>query len=649
MYGTSSNCWYYGLEDGIKAVKSQEGFTQGDVLATWAYIMTIHPFLQGIKSILSGIGFVKFFVDDGNIAAPHDVMINVLQYISEVGPKYGYNIKKTKGSYLIGKCGAEVASQRKQHLVEVLGFNEDIIHIHPDDDPDVESGEKYGMKILGTFVGSDDYVKKGLAKYYDKELTTVAEKLKNVKDLQTKFILLKHCFCPKIIHTLRTVRPDLTFELTEKFEGLKKNIFVSILGEQNIEDIVWEQCGFAVPQGGCGLGNVKEIAHAAFAASLIDCYKTMKDEFHMQEILRDEGVYQGKTVRHLEAFLSMFRKFKNFAPDQILDLDNFLDIRNTKTQTIQGILTDHATKHKILEFKNKLENSHLAWVSSLECSEAGRWLLVIPKRANYQFTNAQFSVQLRYRLFMAIPDIVEGFRCDCSRKVMLDRKGHHLATGCGREGMRHRTHDFLALQICNLCNYGGFYTKREELGCFKESNADDNKKPDISIMNPLPFQVQQDQRKLVLDVSVTCPLQYNLQGTLTTITRHRANKKGQAAETAFKAKNKKYLESATRNKLGFLPIILESTGRVHPKSLELFKTIASKAEESTRIHSENLMCYLMNNISCTLQRSISTAIIRRMRTINSHNTQVINSYDMSHAAVNSHDQYRIGNQMLRIG
>ena len=169
---------------------------------------------------------------------------------------------------------------------------------------------------------------------------------------------------------------------------------------------------------------------------------------------------------------------------------------------------------------------------------------------------------------------------------MLDQKGHHLATGCGREGMRHRTHDFLALQICNLCNYGGFYTKREEHGCFKETDADDNKRPDISIMNPLPHQVQQDQRKLVLDVSVTCPLQYNLQGTLTTITRRQANKKGPAAETAFKVKNKKYLERATRNKLGFLPIIFESTGRVHPKSLELFKTIAKKAEESTRIHSK---------------------------------------------------------------
>ena len=150
----------------------------------------------------------------------------------------------------------------------------------------------------------------------------------------------------------------------------------------------------------------------------------------------------------------------------------------------------------------------------------------------------------------------------------------------------------------------------------------------------------------MLDVSVTCPLQYNLQGTLTTITRRQANKKGPAAETA---KNKKYLERATRNKLGFLPIIFESTGRVHPKSLELFKTIANKAEESTRIHSENLMCYLMNNLSCTLQRSISTAIISRMRTINSHNSQVINSYDMSHTAVFTHDQYRIGNQLLRIG
>src|SRR5882672_6574752 len=43
MYLGDSDQWYYGLPDSIKSISCVNGFHQGDVLATWAYVMTMQP------------------------------------------------------------------------------------------------------------------------------------------------------------------------------------------------------------------------------------------------------------------------------------------------------------------------------------------------------------------------------------------------------------------------------------------------------------------------------------------------------------------------------------------------------------------------------------------------------------------------------
>jgi hypothetical protein len=99
MYLDSSEGWYYGLPDKIKSVSSEVGFHQGDVLATWMFIMTIQPMLKEIRQIISAeynndSTLINFYVDDGNLCAPHNIMIRIIDLIDLIGPKYGYYIKK---------------------------------------------------------------------------------------------------------------------------------------------------------------------------------------------------------------------------------------------------------------------------------------------------------------------------------------------------------------------------------------------------------------------------------------------------------------------------------------------------------------------------------------------------------------------------
>lgn len=83
-------------------IPSCEGFHQGDVLGTWAYIMSLQPLLISLDEHLKS--FVEenldrieapilqkdgrelislFFVDDGNLVGPHCLMVEAIKYLQE--------------------------------------------------------------------------------------------------------------------------------------------------------------------------------------------------------------------------------------------------------------------------------------------------------------------------------------------------------------------------------------------------------------------------------------------------------------------------------------------------------------------------------------------------------------------------------------
>jgi hypothetical protein len=72
MYLYKSNGWFYGLEEGIQSVSSSSGYHQGDVLASWLYMMTNQPLLHLIhQKVLESFpdeadNYLQlWYVDDG--------------------------------------------------------------------------------------------------------------------------------------------------------------------------------------------------------------------------------------------------------------------------------------------------------------------------------------------------------------------------------------------------------------------------------------------------------------------------------------------------------------------------------------------------------------------------------------------------------
>jgi hypothetical protein len=68
-----------------------------------------------------------------------------------------------------------------------LGIQENNIRIHPDnvqEEGKEEAAAEYGMKLLGTWIGSDEYVRANLTNKLA-VLREEAERLKGFSDLQT--------------------------------------------------------------------------------------------------------------------------------------------------------------------------------------------------------------------------------------------------------------------------------------------------------------------------------------------------------------------------------------------------------------------------------------------------------------------------------
>ena len=141
----------------------------------------------------------------------------------------------SKSVYLIGRCTSyDEAISRKTHLVDEFGFRPENVHIHPDNyfEQDIDQNSlkdirsKFGVKILGSYVGSEEFIRSSLQSKLE-DLQKEAEKLISYSDLQQKYIFLRYCFDQKITHILRTTDFWLTNDFAEKFDNMKKAIFTT--------------------------------------------------------------------------------------------------------------------------------------------------------------------------------------------------------------------------------------------------------------------------------------------------------------------------------------------------------------------------------------------------------------------------------------
>ena len=224
--------------------------------------------------------------------------------------------------------------------------------------------------------------------------------------------------------------------------------------------------------------------------------------------------------------------------------------------------------------------------------------------STHHIANDEFRVALTLRLRLPQKCILPGTMCDCRKgksAIPLDPFGIHLTTGCIKGGNSIHNHDRMKEQTVKILSYCGLSTKVEEKNAFRGYDEDNGNRPDITIFN-LPDHTG----KYFLDIRLSSPVPANA-GPLTL---PQAKKRFRSGNQAFIEKVR-YYQHATAQGLGFLPIIFETTGQMHPDTESFFTSCLQQAARVRQIPLPVLWKYWMSSLMFTLQRTMASGIIGR--------------------------------------
>ena len=278
-YGTTTNLWYTFLDDLDNSyycshINSEEGAQQGDSFGPFLFSMGAHPlFIEADR--IAGAGFCKALLDDGTVIAPHDDCIKVLKLFIEEGPKYGFHLNPSKTKILLGICSNnQEAAERSASFNALLNIPQaqlsSNIMIHPDnadDKSDPEARRSYGTRVLGTPVGSDEFIINWLNDFMIKFSEDVSRVTK-FPNKQCQWLFLYNVLKNKVTHLLRSISPKLSRHIIPKYNKEIRGVFEDIL-DSSCTDITWRQAMLPFDEGGFNLPDLKNIYIPAFLSSCI--------------------------------------------------------------------------------------------------------------------------------------------------------------------------------------------------------------------------------------------------------------------------------------------------------------------------------------------------------------------------------------------
>jgi hypothetical protein len=209
--------------------------------------------------------------------------------------------------------------------------------------------------------------------------------------------------------------------------------------------------------------------------------------------------------------------------------------------------------------------------------------------------------------------------------------GIHFCSGCNKDGVRIQTHDRIRDQFEKILQYGSILTVREEKNIFRANDPDNGKRVDISALN-LPGKTV----KHLLDIRLTSPIPATNPEALTLA---KAKIPLRAATKSYGEKMNKYLNIAKENDLGFIPIVFEITGRMHPVTRTLLHDVIKKAATEKAAPYASIWKYWVSSLMMTLQKKLVEGILERCSNI--YGSKFEETYETSRVVIRNIDSIRV--------
>ena len=312
-YNNSADAFFLGLVQGVKRFVQSEGGSPGAPEMSFLYELGVNEFVQNVADLLHKPdymapkgGLICGYIDDLYWAATFFKMVKVIEFVIERGPAFGYTLNMKKCTYLMAPTVNALTDEELDQRLAVLtalGLPLENIKIHPDCQPEsppevlAKRRVEWGFKILGAFVGTDEYVLASLRPKME-GLRNLSQTLLRYPNVQARYFLHKTCFNAKINYWMRAQYPAHTTPFVNDFKELQMKLLASYHGIYDDNDFnrsrdqiaeLYERAALPIEKGGMGLRNISLISLTAFPCSLAVSLKDLAKSFPNWIVLGREG------------------------------------------------------------------------------------------------------------------------------------------------------------------------------------------------------------------------------------------------------------------------------------------------------------------------------------------------------------------------
>lgn len=614
-YGITTELWYTYSKDSddpfcLSIIDSEEGAQQGDSFGPFLFSMGAHPLFVEADRI-AGAGFCKALLDDGSVIAPHEDCIKVLQFFIDEGPKYGFHLNPSKTKILLGAC-----KDNNEPIQRTLSYNKLLniptaqldsnIMTHPTNLSSRTSPEEkslYGTRVLGSPIGSDEYILSWLNNYMIK-LSEDISRVAKFPNKQCQWLFLYNVIRNKVTHLLRSVKPVLTSHILNKFNREIRSVFEKIL-DTKCSDATWIQVTLPFDEGGFNLTDLTNIYIPAYLSSCISVLPELSAIFpELESDLNKDNNFSYEWCFNLN---NNILETSRVASDASI---NLTWLGSQPHKHLQRKLSNFWISASIKKFTDECTSSHSKIrIASLKDNSSSAFLLAIPKCGENKFSNSQLTTAFRIRLGIPLSFVKKKMKCSCKDNPIIDPLGDHFHA-CPVGNLRQARHNKLTTEIKHMLAYAGISSEYEpSLGL-----ADKNVRPDLLAHHPsfegfgeIP---EESSKNIYFDISVTHPTNTSLIKT---------NKdyltSGFAAKAKYSEKMRKYKEIISKKDALFLPLIFETYGLFHPMLKQLIVQTAKKASSFHSIPEEKITNYWTIRLSCMLQKGNANLLESRAQSL----------------------------------
>jgi hypothetical protein len=225
---------------GGSIIESAEGVQQGDPLGPLLFCLTIHKYVEALKS-----EFKVFYIDDGTLGGTPDQVKEDLCLLDEAAREINLSLN-------MAKC--EIIS------TDVLASSP-LVSAYPS----LACTSSSDVILLGSPIGSSAQCMDAVLQTKIDNLRTLGGRLE-LLHAHDALCLLRHAFSvPKVLHVLRTA-PCFGSSLLSVFDNVQRS-FLEMICNVRLSDQAWLQASLPVSSGGLGIRSLVTLAPSAFLAS----------------------------------------------------------------------------------------------------------------------------------------------------------------------------------------------------------------------------------------------------------------------------------------------------------------------------------------------------------------------------------------------